>query len=1118
MSFSDSLAARKRVNRSNPDRSHYNSAMRFRYNQNASLALAIMYALTGVMALQITIPPDYVSLIFPPAGIALAAMLAFGPGVWPGILVGSMAVQVIASLQAGADPLTWTTIMVPMGACLQAFAGVWLTHRLVGRAHALDTPGSIVRFLAIVAPISCFINASLAIPLLVAGGILPIDQIIASWRNWWLGDTLGVIIAAPLTLAFIGQPRDAWRPRRLPLGLTVALASTMTAFVFTEIRSTEALRIESQFIREAENVANRVHARLSSQVEMLYATERFAALSLGFSHDDFRAFVTPILQRHIGTQNFTWNPRVTAADRSGFEATIRFGQHTDFRILDRDESQPSRTRAASEAAEYLPILFVEPLEGNGGIIGLNPLSIPSAASAIELTRRIRSPIASEAFTLTQEQEQQLGVVLYMAVFQEYGQTDRFMGLVSSAFRMDDALRATTLEVAALDLELCLIDTDAALDNRRLSGARGCESNDWISAPLTISKPIDFASRAWEIRIRAQPAFERARQTWTGWGVIAIGLLSTGMMLAFLLVTTGHNRRITRLVDERTAELAATTLTLREEQATLSRAQRIAQMGSWELDPESQALTCSDGLRKLLHLPPDECSPADLLDAIAKPDRARIEQVIAQLSCEPGAIALDCRTRDSDAQVMHFVIEGEWHHNKLSRIRGTVQDVSAARQAEADIQQLAHYDVLTGLPNRSLWMTRARSALQIAQRHEDALAVLFLDLDQFKTVNDSLGHQVGDRLLTTVADRLLSCIREEDVLARLGGDEFVAMLPRLTRPEDAATVARKMLDVLSRPMEIDGHELRVSVSIGIAIHPADGSDVTTLLKHADTAMYSAKDAGRDNFQFFVPEMNQRALERLMLEGGIRRAIAHDEFILHYQPQIDATNGNVVGVEALLRWHHPELGLVMPDRFIPVAEDSGLISPLGDLVLHAACRQQVKWQQQGYDKLLVAINISALQFRKPGFVDSVSKALDDTGANPRCIELEITESALMQPSEALFDDLNRLGQMGLTLALDDFGTGYSSLSYLKRLPISRLKLDRSFVKDLPGDPEDAAIASAALSMARDLGIEVVAEGVETRAQRDYLAARGCRIMQGYLFSRPIPASEFEQRFPVGTSIDA
>lgn len=1100
-----------------PTGSFYNLAMRFRFNQNASFAVAIIYALTGAVSLQITIPPEYVSLIFPPAGIALAAMLACGLGVWPGILVGSMAVHVMANLQAGADPLAWTTIMVPVGACLQAFAGVWLTHRLVGPAHALDTPGSIVRFLAIVAPISCLINASISIPLLVSGGIVPIDQSIANWWSWWLGDTLGVVIAAPLALAFIGQPRDAWRPRRLPITITVTLASVLIAFVFVEIRDAEASRIESQFVREAENVASRIQRRLSAQVEMLYAAERFAALSLGFTENDFRAFVRPILQRHSGTQNFTWNPRVALMDRNNFEATVRFSQHADFRILDRDEMQPSRTRVASEAAEYLPILFVEPLDGNRGIIGLNPLSIPSAAPAIAQTRTARAPIASEAFTLTQEQDEQLGVVLYMAVYQAFGQTDRFVGLVSSAFRMDDVLRAAMLEVAALDLEVCLIDAGATPDKRRLSGERGCEFDDWISNRLAISKPIDFASRDWEIRMRALPAFEHARQTLTGWGVIAIGLLSTGMMIAFLLVTTGHNRRITKIVDKRTAELAATTLNLREERAALSRAQRIAQMGSWEIDPVHQTFSCSKGLRKLLHLPPDECTSTNLLEAISTADRTRIEQVIAQLSCEPGAIALDCRTRDSHAQVMHFVIEGEWHHDKLTRILGTVQDVSAARQAEADIQQLAHFDLLTGLPNRSLWMTRARSALQTAQRHEDALAVLFLDLDQFKTVNDSLGHQIGDRLLTTVAERLLGCMREEDVLARLGGDEFVAMLPRLNRPEDAATVARKMLDILSRPVEIEGHELRVSVSIGIAIHPTDGSDVTTLLKHADTAMYSAKDAGRDNFQFFVPEMNQRALERLMLEGGIRRAIAHDEFILHYQPQIDATDGSVVGVEALLRWHHPELGLVMPDRFIPVAEDSGLISPLGDLVLHATCRQQVKWQQQGYDKLLVGINISALQFRKPGFVDSVNKALNDTGANPHCIELEITESALMQPSEALFDDLNRLGQMGLTLALDDFGTGYSSLSYLKRLPISRLKLDRSFVKDLPGDLEDAAIASAALSMARDLGIEVVAEGVETRAQRDYLASRGCRIMQGYLFSRPIPATEFEQRFPVGVNID-
>ena len=411
-----------------------------------------------------------------------------------------------------------------------------------------------------------------------------------------------------------------------------------------------------------------------------------------------------------------------------------------------------------------------------------------------------------------------------------------------------------------------------------------------------------------------------------------------------------------------------------------------------------------------------------------------------------------------------------------------------------------------MPNRSAWLEQGAVSLRSATRHHDRFAVLFLDLDNFKTINDSLGHAMGDRLLETVAHRLSACVRAEDQLARLGGDEFVALLPRIAGPTDAAAVARKMLDVLAATIELDGHELRPSVSIGIALFPEDGDTVEILLKHADTAMYGAKAAGRNNFQFFTADMNVRATERLLLENALRRAIATDQLSLHYQPQIDTRSGRTMGCEALVRWNDPAQGPISPARFIPVAEDSGLIIQLGDWVLREACRQQVRWSQAGLGEVCIAVNISALQFRRAEFVDSVVAILQETGASPSAIELEITESALMQPGEQLLERLHQLVGHGLSLALDDFGTGYSSLAYLKRLPIARLKVDQSFVADLPGDPEDAAVVTATLSMARDLGLEVVAEGVETQQQRAFLCERQCTLMQGYLFSRPLAADDF------------
>lgn len=1070
-----------------------------------SAILAFAYTLVGWASLQVTVPPDYISVAFPPAGIALAALLIFGNGVWPGIYVGSLLVQLIAGIQSGLVDYTLTALIPPLGAVTQALAGAALARSLIGFPNTLDAPRSIILLLFVVAPVSALINPTLSVPLLVALDLIPADEGVSSWMHWWLGDTLGILLAIPLMFVFFGRPRETWRSRRIAITLPLLATCLLTALVFSEIRSGEEGRIQSQFNREAEGLASLLDKRLSAQIEMILATERFAALNNDFSREDFRDFVQPILARHEGSFNFTWNPLIKEAGRSAFEARSSAELGTPYRIVQRDDNSPTRTSLAAAKAEYFPILFVEPIASNRAILGLEPTSIEAGARAISLSRTKSVPVASEPFTLTQERAGQLGVVIYHAVVRD-GAENTLAGIVSNAFRMDDILQHTFARVADVKIEACLVDMSTANGPMRISGVVGCEHSAWAEGPLALIRPIDFATRTWQVRLRASPDYFGERQSWAGWLSIVIGVLATAILGAFLLITTGNTRRIQHLVDMRTAELAETSRDLLKEKRTLSRAQNIARMGSWEIDAASGRVICSDGLRALLPLPDgDEMSLAGLLELFVADDRKVLMDAITQVSAGQSPRGCDCRTNEQLPRIMHVLIEGEWHEGTLVRIDGTAQDVTAARRAEHDITQLALYDALTGLPNRSHWMRHARSAIKIAQRHDDKLAVLFLDLDQFKTVNDSLGHAIGDRLLTTVASRLVGCVRENDMLARLGGDEFVALLSRLNDDGDAATVARKMLTVLSEVIVIEQHELNLSVSIGIAQYPADGSEIDTLLKHADIAMYSAKDGGRNNYQYFVPEMNVRALDRLMIESGLRRALERDELALHYQAQIDTRNGRTIGVEALLRWDHPEMGSVAPDRFIPIAENCGLISPLGAWVMHAAFCQQAAWARQGWSNLVVAVNISALQFRKPDFVDTVRDLLAETGATANLIELEITESALMQPGDELLERLNQLVQMGIKLSLDDFGTGYSSLAYLKRLPISRLKLDKSFVRDLPGDAEDAAIASAAISMARDLGLEVVAEGVETGAQRAYLAERGCTIMQGYLFSHPVPASE-------------
>ena len=441
-------------------------------------------------------------------------------------------------------------------------------------------------------------------------------------------------------------------------------------------------------------------------------------------------------------------------------------------------------------------------------------------------------------------------------------------------------------------------------------------------------------------------------------------------------------------------------------------------------------------------------------------------------------------------------------------RGTGRDITEQRRSEEQIRHMAHHDALTQLPNRALLQDRIGQAIAKARRNKEVLALLFIDLDRFKLVNDSLGHPVGDRLLQAVARRLLTCTRAADTVARIGGDEFVVLLGDLDRPETARHVAQKVLEALAEPVTLDGHSLQVTPSIGICAYPNDGEDVDTLMRNADTAMYHAKQVGRNNFQFFTQSMNEAAQQRLHLENDLRHAAERGELLLHYQPQIDLRTGGIVGFEALLRWRHPQRGMISPAEFIPAAEETGLISPIGEWVLRTVSAQATAWHGSGHAQLQAAVNCSAKQFQDEGFVGAVARILRESAMPAERLELEITESVIIQHSEEVNARFQALEDMGVRISIDDFGTGYSSLSYLKRLSIHQLKIDQSFVRDIGADPNDAAIVSAIVTIAHSLGLEVVAEGVETPEQLAFLRAVGCDAAQGYLFSKPLPAAEFER----------
>jgi len=509
------------------------------------------------------------------------------------------------------------------------------------------------------------------------------------------------------------------------------------------------------------------------------------------------------------------------------------------------------------------------------------------------------------------------------------------------------------------------------------------------------------------------------------------------------------------------------------------------------------------------------SPAQMIDTL--------RDIQHQLYVEPDRRAEFLRLMSRHGQVLNFESQVRqrngnviWISENARAVRGaggeilfyegTVVEVTERKVYEAKIRHQATHDALTGLPNRNLLSDRLQQAIHHAQRNGDIAAVAFIDLDHFKFINDSLGHQIGDELLKVVAARLKSCMRTTDTVARQGGDEFVIVLSSQKGMEAVTDTIRRILAVVAAPAPVNELELHVTCSIGVSVFPDDGHDAETLLRNADSAMYKAKELGRNSFEYFAAEMNTHAMQRLDLLNSLRHAVANKEFVLHYQPKIDLASGRLVGAEALLRWHSPSRGMVPPGSFIPLAEESSLIIEIGEWVLRAACAQNIAWQQAGYPAIPVSVNLSPRQLMREDIVGVVADVLRESGLAPGCLELEITETVLMRDVDKSLAALKKLKELGVKISIDDFGTGYSSLNYLKRFPVDTLKIDRSFVSDIATDQDDAAIVKAVISLAHILNLRVVAEGVEAEEQRRFLLENGCDEVQGYHFGRPVPCDAF------------
>ncbi|MDX1294684.1 MAG: EAL domain-containing protein [Sulfurimonadaceae bacterium] len=591
----------------------------------------------------------------------------------------------------------------------------------------------------------------------------------------------------------------------------------------------------------------------------------------------------------------------------------------------------------------------------------------------------------------------------------------------------------------------------------------------------------------------------------------IALLTFLTLLALLYIVM-MTRRQKLIVEAHTEELEQKAKDLEDAKSSLTHAQKIAHLGNWEWDLREGYVKLSDEAYTILDLPQNsrQLSFKRLLGMVHPDDREKVSETFGLVVRRQHTLDTDFTilTPKENEKIIHVCAQRyTGSAESPSCLIGTIQDITEQKQAEQRLEHLANYDLLTNLPNRNLFMQHLQQAMLRVKRNQSQLAMLFMDLDNFKVINDTMGHDIGDLLLVNVSDRLVKQMRESDIVVRMGGDEFIILLEGIKDPLEVAVICEKIIELFNEPFVLQGHELFVTTSIGVSVCPDDGSDAQTLIKHADTAMYHSKEQGKNSFRFFTQEMNERALSRLIIENNLRQAIEKEEFELFYQPQVDLASGNIMGAEVLLRWKLQGIGYVAPSDFITVAEETNLIIPVGEWVLETVFAHMARWKKEGCEAVRIAVNVSSRQLVRGDLHHTISRLSERYGIEARWIVIELTEGTLMDISETVLEQLNQLRNMGIEIAIDDFGTGYSSLSYLKKLPVNKLKIDRSFVMDLEDDTDDRALTRTIITMAASLNLEVVAEGVESEYQREFLLEEGCEYAQGYFFSKPVPVEEFE-----------
>ncbi|MFP5390056.1 MAG: EAL domain-containing protein, partial [Gammaproteobacteria bacterium] len=1063
--------------------------LRWRKLVSANLWFCAGYVAAGWLGYLLT--PEYglLSPLDPAIALGVAVLTSFGWRLLPGLVAGAAIVadpSLFPTWAANGSAPLLTSLLLAGAAVLHALLTAVLLRRHVD--PALAGGGDVLRFMLLVPLASC-VRPSVGVPLLALYGSQPAGPPLLMWLAWWAADTTAVLLVAPLCWVACARPRNLWRRRRLNVALPLAVASAAFLVIhhltlrWDQDQQLQAFRLQAQEVSQLLQDALHEHERFLSGVA--------SALGAGgiSSPGQFTDVAHGYLRQRPELLAMGWLPRVPGAERARFEREASMWLQRPYQIVDVAERPggPLVETPSAPRAQYYPVLMVEP--GYDRLVaGGDFLSEPRRAATVTEAIRTRAPTASAPVVLRRTGRS--GIHLLQAVGAGPGPP---RGLLLLALRAETYVNQTVRASHAAILGLELDDVSA--------GARPARVVDTIPEgyhPPDYQRQLNFGGRTYHLRLAPSPAYLASHTTWQSWSVLLGGLLLAALMGALLLVLSGERAKVQAQVKEATVRL-------REREGRLQAILDHAGDAIVTTDAHGRLLAANRAAARMFRLPVAEMPGMAIGQLLALPE-ADPAAALARLA---GAELSERELTGSTGSGVRFpllVSVSPVGQDGTTIYVCIMHDLTEQRRAQDHIHQLAHQDVLTGLENRLSLTEHLEQLLAQARRAHASVALLFLDLDRFKKINDSHGHHAGDLLLVEVARRLRELLRDVDIIARLGGDEFIVAMSGQLTPDLVSAVAVRIVQALGQPYHLDGKVMHSGTSVGIAMFPADADSSATLLRHADLAMYEAKTVGRGNFQFFSPAMNAATHERLAMEQRLRHALGHAEFELYLQPQVQLTTGRIVGAEALLRWHQPELGLIMPSRLIPVAEESGLILPVGDWVMDEAVRLLASWREEGMEALRLAINLSARQCHGRELLPRLDALLADQRVQASCLEVEITESAAMHDPESTRALLRQLRTRGIQVAIDDFGTGYSSLNYLKLFAIDRIKIDRAFVTDIESDPNDAAIVSATIGLAHSLGLAVIAEGVETPAQSRFLHAKLCDEAQGNLFGEPMTAQQF------------